>query len=161
LVADVASGALPRSEIARLEVGDVVVLDAVRDLRGRVLGASRTDVRLVRDDDVLRVEAIDVRELQPSPAVPASLGGAMTNEESTRVDGATRASDAPIDLAIELARFRLTVNELGALRVGDVLRTGAAIGERVRLRAGETIVAEGDLVDVEGEVGVRITRVIG
>jgi flagellar motor switch/type III secretory pathway protein FliN len=44
--------------------------------------------------------------------------------------------------------------------VGDVFRTGAIVGERVRLRVGGRTVAEGDLVDVEGEVGVRLVRVV-
>ena len=53
----------------------------------------------------------------------------------------------------------LPLETLASLRVGQVLETGRAIGERVRLCAGSQVVAEGELVRVDGEIGVRLTRV--
>jgi flagellar motor switch/type III secretory pathway protein FliN len=41
---------------------------------------------------------------------------------------------------------------------GDVLALGRRIGEPVILRVGGVAVARGDLVDIDGEVGVRITE---
>ena len=46
-----------------------------------------------------------------------------------------------------------------AYDVRAVIVTGAAIGTRVVLRAGKQAVAFGELVDVDGEVGVRILEV--
>ena len=78
-------------------------------------------------------------------------------------DGGQRASelagDAPVELCLELARFTVTLDELARLAPGDALSTGKPIGQRVALRAGKVLVAEGELVDVDGEVGVRLTRV--
>ena len=64
--------------------------------------------------------------------------------------------DAPIELCVELARFTLPLEQLLALRAGEVWSTGRAIGEVVYLSAGGRKVARGELVDVDGEVGVRI-----
>ena len=69
-----------------------------------------------------------------------------------------RVGDAPVFIAVELARFRLSVQELSKVRPGEVLGTGAKLGDRVALRVGDKIVARGELVDIEGEVGVQITE---
>ena len=80
-----------------------------------------------------------------------------TEEEDTRTDGAVAAvGDAPVTLGLELASFELTVAELAALKPGEVVATGVPIGEAVRLRAGSKVIAIGELVEVEGEVGVRL-----
>jgi flagellar motor switch/type III secretory pathway protein FliN len=70
------------------------------------------------------------------------------------------ARDAPIEVALEIARFQLRLDELERVRPGDVLVAGRRIGEAVTLRAANQPIAEGELVDVEGELGVRITRIL-
>jgi flagellar motor switch/type III secretory pathway protein FliN len=42
------------------------------------------------------------------------------------------------------------------VRQGDVLGLGRRIGEPVVLRVGGLAIARGDLVEIEGEVGVRV-----
>ena len=75
----------------------------------------------------------------------------------TQTEGALDAvGDAPVTLSLELASFELSLEELAALRPGEVVASGVPIGEAVRLRAGSKIIATGELVDVEGEVGVRL-----
>lgn len=66
--------------------------------------------------------------------------------------------DAPIELRVELARVALTLSELAEMRPGEVLVTGRPLGTEVVLRAGDRAVATGELVDVEGELGVRVLR---
>jgi flagellar motor switch/type III secretory pathway protein FliN len=73
-----------------------------------------------------------------SDALIASLGG------------------APITLRLELGSVELTAREWATLSPGAVLSTGLPIGARVILRAGSVAVAKGELVNVEGELGVRI-----
>jgi flagellar motor switch/type III secretory pathway protein FliN len=59
----------------------------------------------------------------------------------------------------ELGRITLRGEELLGLAPGAVLRLAA--GRRtVSLRAGGELWAEGEIVDVEGELGVRVTRVL-
>lgn len=74
-------------------------------------------------------------------------------------DGDTLATvgDAPIELSIEVARFAMTLDELARLRPGEVLASGQALGEKVTLRAGDRAIARGELVQVDGEIGIRIT----
>lgn len=69
---------------------------------------------------------------------------------------ASLPADAPIELCVELARFTMRLDELSALRPGQVLGTGQAIGQSVNLVAAGRAIARGELVDLEGEVGLRI-----
>jgi flagellar motor switch/type III secretory pathway protein FliN len=64
-------------------------------------------------------------------------------------------------VSIEVARVSMRIDELAALAPGEVLATGRSIGERVTLRAGDRAVATGELVSVDGEVGVRVLTVAG
>ena len=68
-------------------------------------------------------------------------------------------SDVEVELSIELARLELPIAEVAALAPGVVVTTGRLVGERVAVRAGDRVIAWGELVDVEGEVGVRLTEV--
>lgn len=70
-------------------------------------------------------------------------------------------ADVPVTLKVEVARLTLSMKELAGLRSGQVLLSGAQIGNEVVLRAGDRAVAAGELVNVEGELAVRLTRVGG
>ncbi len=66
------------------------------------------------------------------------------------------AGDAPIALSVELARIEVTLSELASWRTGEVIATGRPIGERVTLSVRGRPIARGELVEHEGELGVRI-----
>jgi type III secretion protein Q len=160
LIARVGSAALAWSEIAALHVGDVVVLDESSlafdgaKFGGHVVvhvAGSGTHLLCALRDRGVEVESLTcVKEPSMSSGrVQASDGRATVPD---------LAADAPIELGVELARFSLTLGELQRTRPGDVLITGRAIGEAVTLRAGGRAIAQGDLVDVDGEIGVRITQ---
>jgi flagellar motor switch/type III secretory pathway protein FliN len=64
--------------------------------------------------------------------------------------------DVPVVVRVEIGEARMPAREWAALGRGDVIALGRRLGERVVLRVGGVAVARGELVDVEGEVGVRI-----
>lgn len=64
--------------------------------------------------------------------------------------------DTPVQLTVELARLSVPLGELASLAPGAVLRTGRPLGEPVQLRAGDRVIGQGELVEVEGELGVRL-----
>lgn len=153
---DAGEAELSTEVLRSLRGGDVLVPDELwwpgGRARLRARGATSgwwcqaTDDGWVVQDDWRALEA------------PAAEGRRMeTEEEDTRTDGAVAAvGDAPVTLGLELASFELTVAELAALKPGEVVATGVPIGEAVRLRAGSKVIAIGELVEVEGEVGVRL-----
>jgi type III secretion protein Q len=68
----------------------------------------------------------------------------------------THAPQIPITLEVELARIELPLADLCRLAPGTVLPLALDRRGLVTLRAGEHTVARGELVDVDGAVGVRI-----
>lgn len=63
----------------------------------------------------------------------------------------------PVELTVEIARGASTVGEVSAWRPGEVVTFETPIGAAVTVRANGRVVAEGELVEVDGAVGVRVT----
>jgi flagellar motor switch/type III secretory pathway protein FliN len=70
-------------------------------------------------------------------------------------------ADALIVVRVELGQVSMTAREWAALRAGDIITTGRRIAERAVLRVAGREVARGELIDVDGELGVRIHELIG
>jgi flagellar motor switch/type III secretory pathway protein FliN len=64
--------------------------------------------------------------------------------------------DAPLVVRVELGAVTMSAREWAALRPGDVVAVGRRVAEPVVLRIAGMVVARGELVDIEGELGVRI-----
>jgi type III secretion system YscQ/HrcQ family protein len=64
--------------------------------------------------------------------------------------------DAPVVVRVEIGVAQMPAREWAELGPGDVVALGRRIAEPVILRVGGREVARGELVDLEGEVGVRI-----
>ena len=68
---------------------------------------------------------------------------------------------APIEVVAELGRVVLRGEEVAGLGPGAVLALGRVGASPVALRVGGEVWAEGELVSVDGELGVRVTKVRG
>ncbi len=86
----------------------------------------------------------------PSPAAPAEADSASS-------DALLR--ELPVEVVCELGRVTLSGRELLELRPGAVIPVGRPLAGPVDLTVGGRVVARGELVDVEGEIGVRVTQV--
>lgn len=165
LSACAARAVLTRDEIARLEPGDVVVPERSAlthteagwqgELVMQVEGARRTRWRCAATRATLTIEAIEIDEEGPMAEATKTDGHGGADAR----DALSLAGDAPVEVCVEVARFTLPLAEVAALRVGEVLATGTPIGEHVVLRAGGRALARAELVDVEGDLGVRIVEI--
>jgi type III secretion protein Q len=61
---------------------------------------------------------------------------------------------------VELGAVTMSAREWAALIPGDVVSVGRRIGDLASLRVAGIEVARGELVDIDGELGVRI-RTLG
>jgi flagellar motor switch protein FliM len=77
-------------------------------------------------------------------------------EDALKADAAELLNDVPLQVVVELARIPVTAEELVSLHVGKILDLGHAPGEPVDLSVNGRIVARGELVEVEGQLGVRL-----
>lgn len=158
---------LPRG-LARLRVGSVLPLDpkhlagtprnpsgavelAARDREGRscfpaepVADAAAARLRLTgplrRDRTTREAIAVSTIPSDPSPTPPPAP-----------------PTDVPVTLTVELGRINLPLRRLAELRPGDVVELGRHAREPVELTSGGRLVARGELVQVDTELGVRIT----
>jgi flagellar motor switch/type III secretory pathway protein FliN len=82
--------------------------------------------------------------------------------EATMVEGegkntwVSAVGDVPVLVRVEIGEARMTAREWASLGQGDVVTLGRRVGGQVLLRVGGVPVALGELVSVDGEVGVRI-----
>ena len=66
--------------------------------------------------------------------------------------------ELPVEVVCELGRVSMSGRELLELRPGAVIPVGRPLAGPVDLTVGGRVVARGELVDVEGEIGVRVTQ---
>jgi flagellar motor switch protein FliN len=68
--------------------------------------------------------------------------------------------DVSLPVAIEIGRTQMTVQEVLQLAPGSVVEIERAVGEPVDVYVGDRRFAQGEVVVVGDEFGVRITRVL-
>ena len=87
----------------------------------------------------------------------------MTERAGLDVDHGMRSrrkESQPLVLRVELGSVSLPARQWALLRKGDILETGQPLGSEVTLRVAGKAIAQGELLNVEGELGVRITKLL-
>jgi type III secretion protein Q len=162
---------LPESALRALR-GPPCLPPALRDVpvRGTVrIGETSLEAR-----DAEALGPGDVLLLEPAPGETATLrlaGGLAAQGrisgdalEVTAVDlqeGEGVARSAPVLLEVELAAVAVPLREVARIAAGVVLPLGLDRSGRVTLRIGGRAVAVGELVEVDGGVGVRVVAMAG
>lgn len=78
-----------------------------------------------------------------------------SNESSEMVE---LMDDIPLHLSVEMARLPMLAHEVVQMKVGQVLELNRGVGEAVDLAVNGKVVGRGELVEVDGQLGVRITQ---
>jgi flagellar motor switch protein FliN/FliY len=68
--------------------------------------------------------------------------------------------DLTLPVSIELGRTRMTVQEVLALTRGSVIQLDRLVGEAIDIFVGERRFAQGEVVVLGEQFGVRITRIL-
>lgn len=66
--------------------------------------------------------------------------------------------DVPAPVSIELGRLKLSTSQVVRLRAGQILRLGRSANDPVDLVVNNRIFARGELIEVDGELGVRLIQ---
>jgi type III secretion system YscQ/HrcQ family protein len=161
--------------LAQLETGDIVIvarpaarLDAGAELYGQ-LGARLGDGREAVLTGELLTGAADgvlsliVETIRRGGRAPAAERLRMTEETTKEAgdEGAVALEELWLTLSVELAARRVSIEELSRLRVGQLLELGCRATDPVELLVDGRTVARGELVDIEGQLGVRVTQLTG
>jgi flagellar motor switch/type III secretory pathway protein FliN len=103
---------------------------------------------------VLRHERIEI-------AADSAASEHSDMKEANGDDTLTEAVlEAPVVVRVELGAVSMPASDWAKLRPGDVIETGQRVAEPVVLRIAGHAVARGELVDVDGELGVRIRELV-
>ena len=141
---------LPASEVAALEAGDRLMLDGLGTSSAGLSG----DVTLCLGATApLRLDATLTDAYRVTVTAPLRAPWSHAMNESTEV-----LRELRVEVTVEIAAQSASLETLASWGVGAVVEFPQRIGEAVVVRAGGRVVARGELVDVEGQVGVRITE---
>ena len=80
--------------------------------------------------------------------------------EEAKTDGAELLGDIPLQVTVELGRVAFSAEEVVSLHVGQIIDLNRVPNEPVELSVHGKVVARGELVEVEGQVGVRILSLV-
>lgn len=146
---------------AALDVGDALMLPSEwSDLKPAwtlVAGALRAPVLAGRDGSITLRKSFEplVETLQKDVAMatpqPNATPRAPARPEAPATDG------LPVDISLELDTTQISLNELNRLTAGAVLPFSKDLPKTVRLIANGAPFAEGELVQLDEQVGVRLT----
>lgn len=161
LVIEAGYGFLPAATLLALAPGDIVLLDhfGPRPVTGGPvwlrLGSGVVPGYL--DGAGVTVIGSFCPRDQPMPdETPASPASSPSAPPAT--DAVLR--ELPVQVICEIGRVTLSAREVLELRAGAVLPVGRPLAGPVDLTAGGRLLARGELVDVEGEIGIRVTEIV-
>jgi hypothetical protein len=134
--------ALSAEDVRRLAVRDIVTLE--RPLAGHADASGRmADAELVIFGGAVGLRAA------PNAVSAAACTGYVPRDMSL-------PDDAHVELTVALGTTQLSLRQVVELAVGQIIQLGRPLAGPFELRAAGRIVGRGELVDVDGELGVRI-----
>lgn len=124
--------ALPRASLAGLAVRDVVTIEPNLAL---VIGAGGVGLS----------------------AVPGAVEARVATEYVPR--DMALLDDAHLEVTVQLGTTRLSLRQLGELAIGQIVPLGRPLAGPYEVHAAGRVVGQGELVDIDGELGVRIVSI--
>jgi len=110
---------------------------------------------------VIRGESIALPFDASPPLAESGRDEAMSDSHKPAPSKLTEAVlDSPVVVRIEMGTVSMTAREWAELGPGDVIEAGRRIAEPVILRVAGREVARGELINLEGELGVRIRELV-
>ncbi|HLM48747.1 MAG TPA: type III secretion system cytoplasmic ring protein SctQ [Myxococcaceae bacterium] len=187
LRAEIGYAEISSQDLSGLRVKDVVLVDALSTRLDRgengtarlrlglgQVGCLNAEVFLENDVYQARITELVLGEpsyqrrgpSESDEAAEEELGNREQNNLESgavddRMDAGDLLGDIPLQISVELARVPVTADQVVAMRVGHVLELNKAPGEPVDLSVNGKVVARGELVEVEGHLGVRIISLAG
>ena len=140
---------LDARDMAGLQLGDVVMFDAVSAPAGVLCGQARLAAPNFELHGHLSPDGFTLTRAE-------TRATSLPQEPAMKLKDDANFPSLPVEVEIELTRLRIPISELATLRPGAVLSLRIGVSEPVTLRVGDRAVARAELVDIEGEIGARI-----
>ncbi len=153
---EIARTSLLYRELGALVAGDAVVFDGVgadvfaphASWSGKLrVGAFAAAVAVGAGGELTMVDGFSGQQVEE-----------MTMAADSRTDATDVLASAPVEVVAEIGRITMRGDELLGLGAGAVLALGRG-RQSVSLCVAGEVWADGEIVDVDGQLGVRVTRV--
>jgi flagellar motor switch/type III secretory pathway protein FliN len=150
-------------DVADLSPGDAFMLGALgqeaageRTLSAELSPRGRVELLAPRSEVGLLAHVSGPESLVFDGALTSASWSEATamKEDTGKTDVAL--ADAPVVVRVEIGAAEMAAREWASLGKGDVIALRKRLGEAVTLRVSGVEVARGELVQIDGEVGVRI-----
>ncbi|MBN1960989.1 MAG: FliM/FliN family flagellar motor switch protein [Deltaproteobacteria bacterium] len=175
---------LHAADFANLEHGDIIIIEnhsllkTADSIRGELfvrIGAGKNGGLRCRftEEEQPRAEIIEIvveeqpvempmtEEVNPDKEIDNTMSEnqALNEANLEETEGLLRDIDAPV--VIELGRIRMNTAQVVRLHKGQVLRLPRGANDPVDLVVNSKLFARGELIEVDGELGVRLIQIIG
>ena len=162
LVLEAGYGFLRSQEILDFAVDDVVLLDhfGPRPVTGGPVWLRLGSGVFPGHLDGAGVTVIGSFYLRAQAMADQQSDEPASTSETAETVNESLLRELPVQVTCEIGRVTLSAKEVLELRPGAVLPVGRPLAGPVDLTAGGRVLARGELVDVEGEIGVRITEIV-
>ena len=144
--------------MARKKSDEDLLPDLIDD--GEALEAGEDEEEFVDDDEEEEAAEVPVKpKPAPPPRVKAKTTVAPPKEPlGDEVLGLT--ADVPVQVVAVLGKKSIAMRDLLKLHMGDVIDLGRPASEAVDLVASGKLLAKGELVEIDGRLGVRIVKML-
>ena len=88
----------------------------------------------------------------PAPSLPASSSAPAMN--------LNMVLDIPVQLSVELGRTKVPIKQVLQLKPGSIVELDSVAGEPVDVLVNGYLIAQGEVVVVNGKFGIRLTDVV-
>ena len=105
-----------------------------------------------RDEDSIEVSPVEMREINKGPDADKPRGSQETNLKMIL--------DIPVDIRVELGHAVLTIGEILRLGQGSIIALDRLTGSPADLVVNGKYVGQGDVVVVDENFGLRITKLL-
>ena len=167
LHAEIGFTRLAANELAQLAIGDVVLVEACFASADRVLWLS-ADGRAGLHAQLAAIHEGDDQAAPPCLTIIQPWTSQMPTDISSHQEGAAPAeadtatlASLPVRLSFDLGDVQLTLAQVQSLQAGQTLDLARPIAGAVRIRANGALIGEGDLVEIDGQIGVSVARIFG
>ena len=136
------------AELRQLEAADVLMPESAEnvvnnELRIRFISNMRFRGRV--DNNVVAVES-GVKEM---------------SDENNDENNVVNMGDLPVKLSFDIGEMVLPFHQVEGFTSGYVINLDAPFGEIIKIRSQNRVLGTGELVDINGKVGVRIITLFG
>ena len=82
----------------------------------------------------------------------------MSNDNENDV---AKVGDLPVKLTFDIGDMELPFHEVESLTAGYIINLQESFSEVVKIRSQNRVIGTGELVDINGKVGVRVISLFG